>query len=111
MYDDLISDILNDTEKPQVEKPEAFLVEQEKPLTKPVKAETTKEKKEENDEEFLKWAKVPARKKNPYCGYCKQKMPGGTWGWRSDCEDNRGKVEVYWWCQKCLDGIMTPPKK
>lgn len=94
-YDDLINEILE--EKPQDKKSEAFFVQETK--------------KEPHEEEYLKWSKVPARKRNPVCGYCKIKMPGGTWGWRSDCEDNKGNIEVYWWCCKCLEGILEPPSK
>lgn len=101
-FDDLINDIIG--EKPQVKKkPEAFLVEE------PTKV-NVKEKKENNDEDQpLKWTKVPARKRNPYCGYCKKRLLGGESHWRLQCEKLRGEPDVYWWCRKCLEGILEPP--
>lgn len=101
-FDDLINDIIGD--KPQEKKsPEAFLVDEPKVKPNEIKVE-------KNEDQPLKWAKVPARKRNPYCGFCKKRLTGGESHWKLECEDRKGKFEVYWWCRKCLDGILEPPK-
>lgn len=102
--DDLINDIID--QRPQEKKkPEAFSVD--KP--EPPKEKTTEPKENKDDYQLLKWTKVPARKRNPYCGFCKKRLLGGESHWMLQCEKLRGEPDVYWWCRKCLEGILFPP--
>ena len=99
--DDLINDIIG--KKPQApKKPEVSS------LNKP-KKEPKEELKKDEKEQSLIWAKIPARKRNPHCGFCKRQLRGGESHWQQQSEDRKGNVEFHWWCQKCLDGILEPP--
>lgn len=93
--DELISDILDDSPKPQPSKAEASVVD------------TQDEKPQEEEDTNLTWKKVPARKRNPTCGICRTKLKGGTWHWYYKNDDG----EIYWWCYKCMASVDCLPTK
>jgi hypothetical protein len=91
--DELISDILEDSPKPQPSKAEASVVD------------TQSEEPHEEEDTDLTWKRVPARKRNPTCGTCRAKLKGGTWHWYYKDDDG----DISWWCYKCMASIDCLP--
>ena len=118
--DDLLAELTSAPMKPQVT-PEASFVRKahKKKLAKPKTKieyklkETVKQKpkKVEYDESLkLKWAKVSARSRKPKCGWCRNFLKPHSHHWMVPMLTEENELKPHWWCVKCLDGILTPPK-
>lgn len=119
--DDFLAEFNFAPKKPQVTPEASFVGRKRKKKVAKTKTkveyklrETTKPKpkKVEYDESLeVKWTKVSARTRKPKCGWCRNFLKPHSYHWMAPMLTEENELKPHWWCVKCLEDVLTPPKQ